>query len=279
MKKKILVVCLAVALCAMVAVGGTLAYFFDTATATNTFTVGNVQIELVEKGEDTGKDGYTNGDDDAFVPDQTLFPGSATVNNVAKRAWVTNTGANDAWVWAEIWVPAKLDDAESSENSLHFNTYGQFEQAYYDKNWESSYSQTPVTDGILDKNYNPLIEDMVKVEDGLWILDGTVDTKQAVDRNGDTIEYKVYTYKMQSKLPAGKSSLPFLRQVYMDGAVTQCTEGHEKCLVLKDKTHYADTWELLVKAYAMQVDGFDTVDEAIKAYNEANSPASTAAAS
>lgn len=48
MKKKIVALCLCVAL-AVVAIGGaTLAYFTDTKTATNTFTVGNVKIDLLE---------------------------------------------------------------------------------------------------------------------------------------------------------------------------------------------------------------------------------------
>lgn len=48
MKKKIVALCLCVAL-AVVAIGGaTLAYFTDTKTATNTFTVGNVEIQLLE---------------------------------------------------------------------------------------------------------------------------------------------------------------------------------------------------------------------------------------
>ena len=48
MKKKIVALCLCVAL-AVVAIGGaTLAYFTDTETATNTFAVGNVDITLTE---------------------------------------------------------------------------------------------------------------------------------------------------------------------------------------------------------------------------------------
>ena len=48
MKKKIFTLCLAVALTATAVVGGTLAYFTDTDEKTNTFTVGNVDIELTE---------------------------------------------------------------------------------------------------------------------------------------------------------------------------------------------------------------------------------------
>lgn len=52
MKKKIIALCLCVAL-AVVAIGGaTLAYFTDTDEAKNTFTVGNVEIKLDETNVD-----------------------------------------------------------------------------------------------------------------------------------------------------------------------------------------------------------------------------------
>lgn len=45
-KKKILTLVLALALVATCAIGGTVAYLIDTKTATNTFTIGNIGIEL-----------------------------------------------------------------------------------------------------------------------------------------------------------------------------------------------------------------------------------------
>ena len=47
-KKTILVAAIAVMLVAALVVGGTLAYFTDTKSADNTFTVGNVKITLDE---------------------------------------------------------------------------------------------------------------------------------------------------------------------------------------------------------------------------------------
>ena len=47
-KKKIITVCLVVALVAVFAIGGSLAYFTDEDTKDNTFTVGNVDIVLDE---------------------------------------------------------------------------------------------------------------------------------------------------------------------------------------------------------------------------------------
>lgn len=48
MKKKILTLCLVLALFAAAMIGGTLAYFTDTDNKTNTFTVGKVDITLTE---------------------------------------------------------------------------------------------------------------------------------------------------------------------------------------------------------------------------------------
>ncbi|MDD6871337.1 MAG: TasA family protein, partial [Clostridiales bacterium] len=48
-KKKSLVLALTIAMVAILAVGGSLAYLTDTKTATNTFTVGNVKIDLIEQ--------------------------------------------------------------------------------------------------------------------------------------------------------------------------------------------------------------------------------------
>ena len=49
MKKKIIAFGLVVAMLAIAVVSGTLAYFTDSDEATNTFTVGNVKIQLVEQ--------------------------------------------------------------------------------------------------------------------------------------------------------------------------------------------------------------------------------------
>ena len=48
MKKKILALSMCIALAAIAIVGASLAYFTDTKSETNTFTVGNVKIELLE---------------------------------------------------------------------------------------------------------------------------------------------------------------------------------------------------------------------------------------
>ena len=89
MKKKILALCLVIAL-AVTAIGGaTLAYFTDDDdNATNTFTVGNVEIELTEPKWDA------NGSEDA----PEVYPGEA----LAKDPTVKNIGANPCFVRVSV---------------------------------------------------------------------------------------------------------------------------------------------------------------------------------
>lgn len=87
-KKKIVSLCLTLALMATLCIGGTLAYFTDTDDATNTFTVGNVDITLTEpKWEGSGsKD----------APE--VYPGEP----LAKDPTVTNNGANPCFVRIKV---------------------------------------------------------------------------------------------------------------------------------------------------------------------------------
>lgn len=99
MKKKILALCLVIAL-AVTAIGGaTLAYFTDDDdNATNTFTVGNVEIELTEPKWDA------NGSKDA----PEVYPGEA----LAKDPTVKNIGANPCFVRVSVEGLDCLGDAD-----------------------------------------------------------------------------------------------------------------------------------------------------------------------
>ena len=96
MKKKIVSLALVASLLALVIVGGTLAYFTDTESATNTFVVGNVDITLSEPAWQGG----------ATSTIQNIQPGIT----YAKDPTVKNTGINDAYIrvnvtlnkWAEF---------------------------------------------------------------------------------------------------------------------------------------------------------------------------------
>lgn len=88
MKKKIVALCLCIAMLTIAIAGGTLAYFTDTDAKTNTFTVGNVDIKLEEPNWDT------DGSEDA----PEVYPGEA----LAKDPTVTNDGANPCFVRIKV---------------------------------------------------------------------------------------------------------------------------------------------------------------------------------
>ncbi len=88
MKKKIIALCLVIALAATAVIGGTLAYFTDKDDATNTFTVGNVDITLTEPN--------WNSSGSADAPE--VYPGEA----LAKDPTVTNVGANPCFVRIKV---------------------------------------------------------------------------------------------------------------------------------------------------------------------------------
>lgn len=70
MKKKLTAIFLCVALVAIAIVGASLAYFTDTKSATNTFTVGNVKIDLIESRYHRQGSG-SSGDTSIPAPTQT----------------------------------------------------------------------------------------------------------------------------------------------------------------------------------------------------------------
>ena len=258
MKKKITALCLCVALLAVAVVGASLAYFTDTDNATNTFAVGNVKIDLIE--QQKGENGLEN-----FVNNKTLVPGTSDENAVSKIVTVKNTGVNDAWVWVDLKIPAYLVSNEyptnESKNALHWNSYGCFNVEYNSGN----YWGLATSDGIVGADHKVTDPDMVAVEDGLWYDYQKIGT-ETIGEGESALEYVVIRTKMQNKLPAGKISLPCLAQVYMDWRVVTNKDGTQFILPGGDPISTDASWEIIVNAYAIQGDGFDTVDEAIAAY-------------
>ena len=109
MKKKLVALCLVVALIA-IASYGTLAWFTSTDEVNNTFTVGSVKITQNEQQHDD------NGNLEPFQQDQTLIPVADPSdpenddNYREKIVTVTSTGNNPAYVRTHIAVPTALVD-------------------------------------------------------------------------------------------------------------------------------------------------------------------------
>lgn len=100
MKKKLTALALVIVMVAMLFTGLTMAYFTDTDEATNTFTVGSVEIKLDEAPVDpeTGKE--ISGDRVQENQYNTIVPGI----EYDKDPIVHNTGKSDAYVRAKVTI-------------------------------------------------------------------------------------------------------------------------------------------------------------------------------
>ncbi len=256
MKRKIVTVCLAAVLVIIAVAGASLAYLTDTDERTNTFTVGDVDITLIEQRKGAnGLESYGEGS-------YKLKPGKSNDGNaVSKIVTVKNNGTEDAYVWVELRIPACLVSNEykaephtnESKNALHWNSYGCFNVEYNSGN----YWRLAISDGIVKEDHTVNVDGMVAVEDGLWYDYEYVGTED----DGNTV---VIRTKMKDVLPAGKTSLPALAQVYMDWRVTKTADGYK----LPDGTEIPKdaSWKIDVRAYAIQADGINGIDAAIAAF-------------
>ncbi len=139
MKKKLIVVVLAVTVIASAAIGATLAYFFDSKEATNTFTVGNVQIRLDEPAW------VASGQGDA----PEVYPGEP----LAKDPKVTNIGANPCVVRLKVTMPT----LPAGQGEVKIRTNGVID-AYDSTNWYKDgdyYYYLKPLKGTADAGKNP----------------------------------------------------------------------------------------------------------------------------
>ena len=276
MKKKITAIFLCVALVAIAVVGASLAYFTDTKSATNTFTVGNVKIELIEskfhrEGNDNSGDtsipdpthkvtaddgmeyvttGHTMFTDDEIKADAETYATSYLAvkgenmvpgRGVAKCPYVVNTGANDAYIRIRVMVPSA---ANNDFVNVHLG-------GVITNQWCSS---SFVSGEFIDK------------KGGGW------DNAPAINKASftkDGVKYDVYTFTRTEPLKAGAmtewnvwnfiginkdATSADIQKAIDAGAITTAADG-------------TVTLNVLVEADAIQAEGFANADEAWAAFN------------
>ena len=245
MKKKILTICLIVALAATAIIGGTLAYFTDTDAKTNTFTAGGVKIALIEQQRNADHNALED-----FKDNKNLMPivGSAqgeqeivggvklpkAKNYVDKIMTIKNTGASAAYVRIFVAVPTALQNGQTPNapryDVLHWNFNG------------DSCAVGQWTDEIVVANPT--------------VIDG--------------VEYKIYSRTYTTALAAGATTAtPAYIGFYLDKTVDMNAQGQ-----------YTVNWgngvevidydlskgvEIPVFAQAIQADGFDSAEAAFAA--------------
>lgn len=253
MKKKILALSMCIALAAIAIVGASLAYFTDTKSATNTFTVGNVKIELLESSlhrenagvangatsdselwSDVAKEGIGNTSKykagDTFYTDAQIEANAAqySCENIKlnpgqsyhKMPYVKNIGANDAYIRIRVMIPAELDTAVLN-SSMYTTT------ALNNKEFTMAYDNS------------------------------------GVDRDG--LKYNVYTFtRIDTLAPNELTYWNVWGTIHMDADVTN---EEIETLFGEGKTFADGTFPVLVEADAIQADGFADATTAFAAFD------------
>lgn len=212
MKKKITVISLVVALIAIAVVGGSLAWFNDTDTVTNTFVIGDIDIEQYEKDSNGGN----------FVQNQTMLPivnttaPSSDVNYIDKVVTVENTGKNDAYVRTYVAVRSDLaslltldftgatangwikDTTTETTATIGGVQYTLVSYTYAPILKNKNEAEGKLTTDLLKGVYLNANVDVIKNDDGTanFSVDGTAVT--TFDVNSDTVEVIVTTQGVQA---------------------------------------------------------------------------------
>lgn len=176
MKKKVLAISLVVAMLALLAMGGSLAWLSDEDSAENVFTVGSVEVEQHEKEYDDQGNLVDFTQDKVLMPIVEVDDPAADDNYQDKVVTVENTGRNPAAIRTHIAIPTAL----VGYVKLDVNTEGK---------WALSSESTATIDGMAYTVYSYDYADALAVDattevllNGVY-LDSKVDMKENADKD------------------------------------------------------------------------------------------------
>ena len=247
-KRKIVLLATSLCMIAILAIGGTLAYFTDTDSETNTFTVGNVKIDLKEIFDENNA---------------VLRPGSQTTNKIEKKVWIKNTGSENAYVWYEWYIPSVLDSTDGStgtNNVLHVNSNGYTWDNYRtnSKYWPAGQTEALPLEQTWD--HDPEVELKIPVGPEGFIRTETV----------EGIQYNVYLALYHGILAPEAETTVAMNGAYLDSKVDNAVDadGTVYYTINGKKINYdfSKKINIIVKAYGIQAAGFADVYAAYSAY-------------
>lgn len=256
--------------------GGTIAYFTDKDTATNTFTVGDVDIILNER----------DFEGNTLTSSQNLAPGNNEVAAPKVASVTVDQGSQDAWVWVDMLIPVELYNSgtatQESNNALHYNQFVDYLVGYED--WKGTGLSTAT-------NAVTIRETGLYQADHQWSVFACVG-QTTIGTGADAKTYAVLRSTHKDVVTAGTTTSPALAQIYMDddvhyedtatgrklmipthgewggGKVNGISKDNYTATYTGDDkwTEYDGDWEVIINAYGMQTTGFATVEEAVAAY-------------
>ncbi len=231
-KRKIMLLAMAVCMVAILAVGGTLAYFTAEDSADNVFTMGYVDIELEE----------------TFEQFSDLVPGL----DINKDVYVKNTGSNPAYVRVHIAIPEIMDDGDPSfnatKNFLHFNFT---EESVADGQWSwlPEYSTGVGYKGNGDGNFNYYTKTIDGEEYAVYVVTYRSELAKGAQTATQALD-KVY---LDKTVNAVKNA---------DGTITYTDTKGNSVPMIPDENGKS-TLEIKVWAEATQVETFANAYEAL----------------
>ena len=258
--KKVIAIVLLVALVSAISIGATLAYLTDRDSEVNVFTIGDVTIDLKEEFDEENA---------------VLIPGV----KIEKKPTITNTGKNDAWVWLTFAIPAALDvntpgsDVGSIDNVIHWNFKAATTEGYVTEDKV----QKAIEEGFLTDP--TLTADKILSENMTWdVMNSIAAGNNVFQQEIEGVLCNVYVMLYNKALKPGETTLPNIEQVYLDANVDIDPNGDwyhvENGIAQKldwnsfNSDGTPNNPKIYVSAYAMQTDGFATVDEAYAAYQK-----------
>ena len=247
MKKKLTAIFLCVALVAIAVVGASLAYFTDSESKTNTFTVGKVDISL----------------DETFTQDSKLMPGVDVNKDVSIKL---ADDSDDAYVWYLWKIPADLDSIDGTtgtNNALHVNALGSTWDKYRENKTYWAEGQTEALPIEKTWDHDPETELGLTAGPEGYLYTETI----------EGVEYHVYAVLYHGVLKAGETTSQAMTKVYLDKSVNSDKDGYYQIYNKGDKAgqkHYLPSLpnnaKIIVEAYGIQAEGFADVYAAYKAY-------------
>ena len=188
---------LATAIIGCLTIGGISAYFTDTDTATNTFTIGKVEIDLMEPNWEPPTD---------ITPNQEM----------KKDPQVENTGLNDAYIFVEVTVPYKNVVTANHDGTVNPKVYTELFAYDLKEGWIELTAEKEVSEseGIVKHVYAyAATDEMTVVKKGevtksVFEYVKFVNLVESDELAGTTLDVIVNAYGIQTKnLNDGKDSL------------------------------------------------------------------------
>lgn len=150
LSRKSLLVILALVLTTAATAGSTLALLYGTQNVKNTFTYGNIMIDLEET--DTGLDGDENPDTNDYI----MNPGQ----DIAKDPKVTvSAGSMDCWLYVELQKSDNFDEFMSYTVAEGWEALADVPNVYY----------RAVDESAEDQVFNVLQDDVIKMKENVTL--------------------------------------------------------------------------------------------------------------